>query len=127
MVENDNVIDSEINFTINKTSLFENKIALLEEKAAILLGVIQILDEYLQFKKRKGKVPSTDINDMKKKIEKFLRILALIDASQLFRDENQMLTDENIDSFMSIASNSYSIKLKQFTNDLNNMISLQMT
>ena len=127
MVENDNVIDSEINFTINKTSLFENKIALLEEKAAIFLGVIQILDEYLQFKKRKGTVPSTDINDMKKKTEKFLRILALIDASQLFRDENQMLTDENIDSFMSIASNSYSIKLKQFTNDLNNMISLQMT
>ena len=127
MVENDNVNDSEINFTINKTSLFENKIALLEEKAAILIGAIQILDEYLHFKKRKGKLPSTDINDMKKMIENFLRILALIDAFQLFRDENQMLTDENIDSFMSIASNSYSIKLKKFTNDLNNMISLQMT
>ena len=122
MVENDNVIDSEINFTINKTSLFENKIALLEEKAAIFLGVIQILDEYLQFKKRKDTVPSTDINDMKKKTEKFLRILALIDASQLFRDENQMLTDENIDSFMSIASNSYSIKLKKFTNELEKYI-----
>ena len=122
MVENDNVNDSEINFTINKTSLFENKIALLEEKAAILLGAIQILDEYLHFKKRKGKVPSTDINDMQKMIQKFLHILALIDAFQQFRDENQMLTDGNIDSFMSIASNSYSIRLKKFTNDLNNMI-----
>ena len=122
MVENDNVNDSEINFTINKTSLFENKIALLEEKGAILLGAIQILDEYLHFKKRKGKVPSTDINDMQKMIQKFLHILALIDAFQQFRDENQMLTDGNIDSFMSIASNSYSIRLKKFTNDLNNMI-----
>ena len=116
MVDN----DSEIDFTINKTSLFENKIALLEEKGAILLGAIQILDEYLHFKKRKGKVPSTDINDMKKMIEKFLHILALIDAFQQFRDENQMLTDGNIDSFMSIASNSYSIRLKKFTNDLEN-------
>ena len=122
MVENDNVNDSEIDFTINKTSLFENKIALLEEKGAILLGAIQILDEYLHFKKRKGKVPSTDINDMKKMIKNFFHILALIDAFQLFRDENQMLTDENIDSFMSIASNSYSIRLKKFTNDLENMI-----
>ena len=123
MVENDNVNDSEINFTINKTSLFENKIALLEEKAAILLGAIQILDEYLHFKKRKGKVPLTNINDMKKMIEKFLYNLALIDAFRQFRDENQMLTNRNIDSFMSIVNNSYSIKYKKFVNDLENLLS----
>ena len=116
-------MDDGIDFTINETSLFQNEIALLEEKVAILLGGIQILDEYLHFKKGKGEVPSTDINDMQEMIEKFLQSLALIDAYKLFRDENQMLTDGNIDSFMSIASNSYSIKLKKFTNDLENLLS----
>ena len=55
---------------------------------------------------------------MQKMIQKFLHILALIDAFQLFRDENQMLTDENIDTFMSIAANNYSIRFKKFVNDL---------
>ena len=113
-------MDDDIDFTINETSLFQYEIALLEEKVGILLGAMQILEEYLQFKKGKGKVPSTDINDMQKMIENFLQSLALIDAFNQFRDENQMLTDENIDSFMSIANNSYSIRLKKFTNDLEN-------
>ena len=116
------MVDNDIDFTITETSLFEYEIASLEEKGAILLGAIQILDDYLHFKKRKSKVPLTDINDMQKLIQEFLHILALIDAFQQFRDENQMLTDGNIDSFMSIASNSYSIKLKKFVNDLNDMI-----
>ena len=114
------MVDNDINFTKNETSLFEYEIASLEEKSAILMGAMQILDEYLHFKKRKGELPSTDINDMQKMIQKFLHILALIDTFQQFRDENQMLTDGNIDSFMSIASNSYSIRLKKFTNDLEN-------
>ena len=114
------MVDNDINFTKNETSLFEYEIASLEEKGAILIGAMQLLDEYLHIKKRKDKVPSTDINDMQKMIQKFLHILALIDAFQQFRDENQMLTDGNIDSFMSIASNSYSIRLKKFTNDLEN-------
>ena len=118
MVENNNDID----FTINETSLFKNEIALLEEKGGILIGAMQILDDYLQFKKRQGKVTSSDINEMQKMIQKFLHILALIDTFQQFRDEKQMLTDGNIDSFMSIASNSYSIKLKKFTNDLENSL-----
>ena len=114
------MVDNDINFTKNETSLFEYEIASLEEKGAILIGAMQILDEYLHIKKRKGKLPSTDINDMQQMIQKFLHILALIDAYKLFRDENQMLTDVNIDRFMSIASNSYSIRLKKFTNDLEN-------
>ena len=113
-------MDDDIDFTLNETSLFQYEITLLEEKVAILLGGIQILDEYLHFKKGKGKVPSTDINDMQKIIEKFLQSLALIDAYKLFRDENQMLTDGNIDSFTSITSNNYSIRLEKFTNDLKN-------
>ena len=116
------MVDNDINFTKNETSLFEYEIASLEEKGAILIGAMQILDEYLHFKKRKGELPSTDINDMQKMIQKFLHILALIDAFQQFRDENQMLTDGNIDSFMSIASNNYLIRLKKFTNDLENSL-----
>ena len=119
MVDNDN--DNDIDFKI-ELSLFENEIAWLEKKGAILLGAIQILDEYLHLKKRKDKVPLTDINDMQKLIQEFFHILALIDAFQLFRDEKQMLTNRNIDSFMSIASNSYSIRLKKFTNDLENSL-----
>ena len=59
---------------------------------------------------------------MQKMIQKFLHILALIDAFQLFRDENQMLTDENIDTFMSIAANNYSIRFKKFVNELEECI-----
>ena len=116
------MVDNDIDFTKNETSLFEYEIASLEEESAILMGAMQILDEYLHFKKRKGKLPSTDINDMQKMIQKFLYILALIDTFQQFRDENQMLTDGNIDSFMSIASNNYLIRLKKFTNDLENSL-----
>ena len=120
MMDNNNN-NNDIDFKI-ETSLFENEIASLEEKGAILLGAIQILNDYLHFKKRQSKAPLTDINDMQQMIQKFLHILALIDAYKLFRDENQMLTDVNIDRFMSIASNSYSIKLKKFTNDLENSL-----
>ena len=116
------MVDNDINFTKNETSLFENEIASLEEETTILMGAMQILDEYLQFKKRKGEVPLNDINGMQEMIQKFLQILGLIDAFQQFRDENQMITDGNIDSFMSIASNNYLIRLKKFTNDLENSL-----
>ena len=114
-------MDDEIDFTINGTSLFQYEIALLEEIVAILLGGMQILEEYLQFKKGKGEVPLSDINDMQKIIEKFLQSLALIDLYKLFRDKNQMLTDGNIDSFTSITNNNYSIRLEKFINDLNDL------
>ena len=111
------MVDDDIDFK-NESSLFGNEFTSLEEKGAILLGAMQILDEHLHFKKRKDKVPLSNINDMQQMIQKFLHILALIDAFQLFRDENQMLTDEKIDTFMSIAANSYSIRFKKFVNDL---------
>ena len=44
------MVDDDIDFTISETSLFEYEIASLEEKGAILLGAIQILDDYLLFK-----------------------------------------------------------------------------
>ena len=111
--------ESDIDFTKDEISLFEYEIAFLEKEGAILLGAIQILDDFL---KEKHRVTTTDINDMQNMIQKFLHILALIDAFQLFRDENQKLTDKNRHSFMSIAANSYSIRLKKFVNDLKNSL-----
>ena len=116
--------DIDIDFTRNETSLFQYEIALLEDIVAILLGGMQILNDYLQFKKEQGEVPLSDINNMEQIIVKFLQSLALIDVYKLFRDENEILTDRNIDIFTSIANDNYKIRHKKFTDDLE---SLQMT
>ena len=117
-------MDSDIDFTRNETSLFQYEIALLEDIVTILLGGMQILHDYLQFKKETGEVPLTDVKNMEQLIVKFLQSLALIDSYKLFRDENQLLTDRNIDTFTNITNNNYSIRLEKFLNDLE---SLQMT
>ena len=117
-------MDDNIDFTINGTSLFQYEITLLEDIVAIILGAIPILHDYLQFKKETGEVPLTDVNNMEQLIVKFLQSLALIDSYKLFRDENQLLTDRNIDTFTNITNNNYSIRLEKFLNDLE---SLQMT
>ena len=46
------MVDDNIDFTKNETSLFKHEITSLEEKGAILLGAIQILDDYLHLKKK---------------------------------------------------------------------------
>ena len=117
-------MDDNIDFIINGTSLFQYEITLLENIVAILLGGMQILHDYLQFKKETGEVPLTDVNNMEQLIVKFLQSLALIDSYKLFRDENQLLTNENIDTFTNITNNNYSIRLEKFLNDLE---SLEMT
>ena len=117
-------MDDNIDFIINGTSLFQYEITLLENIVAILLGGMQILHDYLQFKKETGEVPLTDVNNMEQLIVKFLQSLALIDSYKLFRDENQLLTNENIDTFTNITNNNYSIRLEKF---LNGLESLEMT
>ena len=113
-----------IDFTINGTTLFQYEISLLEDIVATVLGGMQILHDYLQFKKETGEVPLSDVNNMEQLIVKFLQSLALIDSYKQFRDENKKLTDRNIDIFTSITNNNYSIRLEKFLNDLE---SLQMT
>ena len=115
------ISNEEIDFTVERieeTSIFEKEISFLEKKGAVLLGAIQILEDYLNFKKKEKKVTATDIREMQELIVKFFRILSLIDAYQLFESEKSMVTDENINSFISIVSNSYSIRFKKFVNDL---------
>ena len=111
-------MDNEIDFMINETSLFKKEIDLLEGIVAILLGAIPILDDYLTFKKRKGEVPLSDVENMEKMIKKFLQSLALLDSYKLFRDKNQVLTDENMNTFTSISNDNYLIRLEKFINDL---------
>ena len=111
-------MENEIDFMINETSLFKNEIDLLEGIIAILLGAIPILDDYLKFKKEKGEVPLDDVENMEKMIVKFLQSLALLDSYKLFREQNQILTDENMDTFTSISNKNYSIRLEKFINDL---------
>ena len=117
-------MDNDIDFLIDGTSLFQYEITLLEDIVAILLGAMQILHDYLEFKKKTGEVPLTDVNNMEQLIVKFLQSLALIDSYKLFRDENQLLTDRNIETFTNITNNNYSVRLEKFLNDLE---SLQMT
>ena len=120
-MDNDN---DNIDFSIDRTSLFQYEISLLEDIVAIILGAIPILHDYLQFKKETGEVPLTDVNNMEQLIVKFLQTLALIDSYKLFRDKNQLLTNENIDTFTNITNHNYSIRLEKFLNDLE---SLEMT
>ena len=114
----------DIDFRRTETSLFQFEISLLQDIVAIVLGGMQILHDYLEFKKETGEVPLSDVNEMEQLIVKFLQSLALIDSYKQFRDENQLLTNENIDTFINITNDNYKIRLEKFLHDLE---SLQMT
>ena len=94
---------------------FENEIRFLEKEGAMLLGQVQIQEDYMN---QKQKVDRYDLNELQKILEKFLGILALIDAYRYFQNKNEMLTDENIGRFLSILNNNYSVRINKFINDL---------
>ena len=94
---------------------FENEIRFLEKEGAMLLGQIQIQENYMN---QKLKVDRYDLNELQEMVEKFFRILALIDAYQYFQNKNEMLTDENIGRFLFIVNNDYSMRINKFINDL---------
>ena len=92
---------------------FQNEIRFLEKEGAILLAQVQ--EEYMS---RKEKVDRYDINELQEIVEKFIRVLSLVDAYQYFQSENKLLTDENIGNFLFIVKNDYSIRINKFINDL---------
>ena len=51
-------------------------------------------------------------------IEKFLRMLALIDAYQYFESKNITLTDDNIGLFSFVVNDDYSFRIRKFIKDL---------
>ena len=98
---------------------FENEIRFLEKEGAMLLGQVQIQENYMNHKQNQNlKVDRYDLNELQEMVEKFLRILALIDAYQYFQNRNEMLTDENIGRFLFIVNNDYSVRINKFINDL---------
>ena len=94
---------------------FENEIRFLEKEGAMLLGQIQIQEQYMN---EKQKVDRYDLNQLQEMVEKFLRILSLIDAYRYFKSKNEMLSDENIGRFLFIVNNNYSVRINKFINDL---------
>ena len=120
----DNKKENQIDFekqTLTKETFtsFENEIRFLEKEGAMLLGQVQIQENYMNHKQNQNlKVDRYDLNELQEMVEKFLRILALIDAYQYFQNKNEMLTDENIGRFLFIVNNDYLMRINKFINDL---------
>ena len=98
---------------------FENEIRFLEKEGAMLLGQAQIQENYMNHKQNQNlKVDRYDLNELQEMVEKFLRILALIDAYQYFQSKNETLTDDNIGRFLFIVNDDYSLRIEKFMKDL---------
>ena len=106
---------NEIDFKKETFTSFENEIRFLEKEGAMLLGQVQIQENYMNHKQNQNlKVDRYDLNELQEMVEKFLRILALIDAHQYFQSKNKMLTDENIGCFLFIVNDDYSLRIQKF-------------
>ena len=120
----DNKKENQIDFekqTLTKQTFtsFENEIRFLEKEGAMLLGQVQIQENYMNHKQNQNlKVDRYDLNELQEMVEKFLRILASIDAYQYFQSKNEMLTDENIGRFLFIVHDDYSLRIQKFIKDL---------
>ena len=110
--------NSKIDFTVE--SNFKNEISILEKEGAVLLGAIQVLQDYLDYKKQNAAVvdPSdlNDLNELKQMIIKFLHILSLIDVYQYFDSKNETISDAK--SFLLMVDYDYSVRMNKFWNDL---------
>ena len=115
MAQKEKEKEKEIDFKKETFISFENEIRFLEKEGSILLAQIQIQEEYMS---KKQKVDRYDLNELQEMIEKFLRLLSLVDAYQYFQSKNEMLSDENLSNFLFIVHNDYSIRINKFINDL---------
>lgn len=104
----------------------ETELYFLRKQGAILLGEIQIHEDYIYYLKEHLKVDQNEINKMKEMVLKFFRILALIDAYEFFQSQNLFLTNQNMDLFVSTYNNDYAIRISKFINDLNTFIEKSM-
>ena len=115
MAQKEKEKEKEINFKKETFISFENEIRFLEKEGSILLAQIQIQEEYMS---KKQKVDRYDLNELQEMIEKFLRLLSLVDAYQYFQSKNEILSDENLGNFLFIVNNDYSVRINKFINDL---------
>lgn len=100
----------------------ETELSFLRKEAAILLGQIQIHEDYIYYLKDQLRVDQEEIDKMKEMILKFFRLLALIDAFQFFESRNMVITDQNKDIFKLVYEQSHSTRTNKFLNDLNTII-----
>ena len=109
-----------VDFTreILSTDKLDNEIDFLQKEGGILLGQIQIHEDYLNYLERNSKVKSKDIGDLQEMILKFFRILALIEAYQFLQSQNLMLTDQNMDHFLFVFNQDYTMRITKFIDDL---------
>ena len=116
----ENQIDFEKQTLTKETfTSFENEIRFLEKEGAMLLGQVQIQENYMNHKQNQNlKVDRYDLNELQEMVEKFLRILALIDAYQYFQSKNETLTDDNIGRFLFIVHEDYSLRIQKFIKEL---------
>ena len=115
MAQKEKEKEKEIDFKKETFISFENEIRFLEKEGSILLAQIQIQEEYMS---KKQKVDRYDLNELQEMIEKFLRLLSLVDAYQYFQSKNEMLSDENLSNFLFIVHNDYSVRINKFIYDL---------
>ena len=115
MAQKEKEKEKEIDFKKETFISFENEIRFLEKEGSILLAQIQIQEEYMN---KKQKVDRYDLNELQEMIEKFLRLLSLVDAYQYFQSKNEILSDENLGNFSFIVNNDYSVRINKFINDL---------
>ena len=115
MAQKEKEKEKEIDFKKETFISFENEICFLEKEGSILLAQIQIQEEYMS---KKQKVDRYDLNELQEMIEKFLRLLSLVDAYQYFQSKNEILSDENLGNFLFIVNNDYSVRINKFINDL---------
>ena len=115
MAQKEKEKEKEIDFKKETFISFENEIRFLEKEGSILVAQIQIQEEYMS---KKQKVDRYDLNELQEMIEKFLRLLSLVDAYQYFQSKNEILSDENLGNFLFIVNNDYSVRINKFINDL---------
>ena len=108
-------------FSLKMTNIdkpnFKRKISILEREGAVLLGAIQLLQDYLDYKKQNAaKIDPADLKEIKQMIIRFLRILSLIDVYQYFESKNKTISDMKM--FLLMADYDYLVRINKFLNDL---------
>ena len=106
---------------------FENEISYLKETAYALLEQIGGREARLRrLQLQKIKIDPVDLQALEEGIQRFLRMLALIDTYRFFQERSEALTDQNRDRFNHIANCFLSMKVRHFFEELHSRVSGEM-
>lgn len=106
---------------------FEAEICYLKETAHALLEQIGAREARLRrLQLQKIKIDPLDLQALDEGIQKFLRMLALIDTYRYFQERSEALTDQNHSWFNHIANCFFSMKMRHFLQELHSRVRGQM-